>query len=302
MGVLKTKREGRGLEGRYMEKRVSTIIIEPRLVLREALELLMGNRSYRVVCGVGSIKEITSSVVPDGPELVILGAQSAASASTCSAGIRSLWPDSKIIFLFDDASPADFQDLFASQIDGCIPLFVSPDTLISTLDLIVSRNVRVMVMGDTGASAKWQPAGDGHAQPASKPDKPQSNGGDRGGMPAAMIALMPPSCPAGGVGLGDPIPGGGHGYVPFAALRLSERETQILDGLVKGFANKVIARRCDITEATVKVHMKSILRKIRVGNRTQAAIWALEHGYCSDELKPSVLLNGNSEHEPSERI
>jgi hypothetical protein len=80
-----------------MEKRVSTIIIEPRLVLREALELLMGNHSYRVVCGVGSIKEITSSVVPDGPELVILGAQSAASASNGAAGVRSLWPDSKIL-------------------------------------------------------------------------------------------------------------------------------------------------------------------------------------------------------------
>jgi two-component system nitrate/nitrite response regulator NarL len=46
---------------------------------------------------------------------------------------------------------------------------------------------------------------------------------------------------------------------------------------VKGYANKVIARSCDISEATVKVHMKSILRKIQVANRTQAAVWALEH-------------------------
>src|ERR1044072_9992777 len=122
-----------------MEKKVSTIIIEPRLVLREALELLMGNHSYRVVCGVGSITEINSSVVPDEPELVILGAQAAASAAKGAEGIRALWPDSKIIFLFDDASPADFQNLLTSHIDGCVPLFVSPDTLISTLDLIVSR-------------------------------------------------------------------------------------------------------------------------------------------------------------------
>ena len=54
-----------------------------------------------------------------------------------------------------------------------------------------------------------------------------------------------------------------------------------MNGLVKGHANKVIARTCDIAEATVKVHMKSILRKIRVGNRTQAAIWALERGYTT---------------------
>ena len=282
-----------------MEKRVSTIIIEPRLVLREALELLMGNHSYRVVCGVGSIREITSSVIPDGPELVILGAQSATSASDGAAGVRSLWPESKIIFLFDDVSPADFKNLLASEIDGCIPLFVSPDTLISTLDLIVARNVRVMVMGDTRPSSKWHLAGQGLSQPASKPDKPRSNGGERGGMPVTMIGVTSPSCPAGGAGLSAPVPDGGHEYLPAAALKLSERETQVLDGLVRGLANKVIARRCDITEATVKVHMKSILRKIRVGNRTQAAIWALEHGYCSDELKPIVLnVNGNAEHEP----
>ena len=63
---------------------------------------------------------------------------------------------------------------------------------------------------------------------------------------------------------------------------------KILDSLVKGHANKVIARKCAISEATVKVHMKSILRKIRVANRTQAAVWALEHGYCDEgsEVEP----------------
>ena len=63
---------------------------------------------------------------------------------------------------------------------------------------------------------------------------------------------------------------------------LSEREEQILRDLVKGLSNKIIARKLDIAEATVKVHLKSILRKIRVANRTQAAIWALENGYGAD--------------------
>jgi two-component system nitrate/nitrite response regulator NarL len=40
----------------------------------------------------------------------------------------------------------------------------------------------------------------------------------------------------------------------------------------------MIAHTCNITETTVKVHVKSILRKIRVENRTQAAIWAKENG------------------------
>ncbi|MEO3431275.1 response regulator transcription factor [Pelagibius sp. CAU 1746] len=70
-------------------------------------------------------------------------------------------------------------------------------------------------------------------------------------------------------------PVGGKGVESYG---LSDRELEILRCLVNGDANKVIANRLDITEATVKVHMKSLLRKIKAGNRTQAAIWALNHG------------------------
>jgi two-component system nitrate/nitrite response regulator NarL len=62
--------------------------------------------------------------------------------------------------------------------------------------------------------------------------------------------------------------------------RLTQREAQVLDGLVQGQSNRMIARTCDVTEATVKAHMKSILRKIRVKNRTQAAIWAMANSYA----------------------
>jgi two-component system nitrate/nitrite response regulator NarL len=66
---------------------------------------------------------------------------------------------------------------------------------------------------------------------------------------------------------------------PLAELRvpLSPRECAILDCLGEGSPNKVIARKLDIAEATVKVHIKSVLRKINVGNRTQAAIWIMNH-------------------------
>ena len=58
------------------------------------------------------------------------------------------------------------------------------------------------------------------------------------------------------------------------ARGLSSRELAILRTLMEGASNKVIARALVITEATVKVHMKAILRKLRLQNRTQAAIWA----------------------------
>ena len=61
----------------------------------------------------------------------------------------------------------------------------------------------------------------------------------------------------------------------FENIELSQREQQILGCLASGDSNKRIAIRLNISEATVKVHVKSILRKIKVDNRTQAAIWAL---------------------------
>jgi two-component system nitrate/nitrite response regulator NarL len=59
---------------------------------------------------------------------------------------------------------------------------------------------------------------------------------------------------------------------------LSNREIEILRCLLDGDPNKVISRRLGIADATVKVHIKAILRKLRVQNRTQAAIWAASRG------------------------
>ncbi|WP_114949061.1 LuxR C-terminal-related transcriptional regulator [Microvirga calopogonii] len=58
------------------------------------------------------------------------------------------------------------------------------------------------------------------------------------------------------------------------ACKLSAREMQILSCLREGAPNKLIARKLEITEATIKVHVKAILRKIGASNRTQAAMWA----------------------------
>jgi two-component system, NarL family, nitrate/nitrite response regulator NarL len=63
---------------------------------------------------------------------------------------------------------------------------------------------------------------------------------------------------------------------------LSPRETQILRHLANGCSNKMIARELNISEATVKVHLNALLRKVRAANRTQAAMWALNHGMTSE--------------------
>ena len=79
-----------------------------------------------------------------------------------------------------------------------------------------------------------------------------------------------------------------------ASAGLSDREIEILRYLVDGASNKTIGNRLEIAESTVKVHMKTILRKIRMKNRTQAAIWAVEHG-----IEPDAPLAASAPKGPS---
>ena len=242
---------------------LATIVVESRLLVREALKSLMAKNSYRVVCDIASTAEIDGvSTLSEEPKLVILGAQSADNALSEAVRARKLWPDSKIILLYEYLSPTDFQKLLTSEINGCVPLFASPDALISALDMIVTRDVRVMVVGDAKCPGI----------------KLQSDGAEHEDVSVSVGAL--PQRPMNVPPLRNH-PG------------LSEREAQILDGLVKGHANKVIARTCDIADSTVKVHMKAIMRKIRVDNRTQAAIWAMKNGYATNGSNGRVL-NPNS--------
>ena len=59
---------------------------------------------------------------------------------------------------------------------------------------------------------------------------------------------------------------------------LSQREREVLDALVEGLPNKLIARRLEISEKTVKSHLTRIFRVLGVTDRTQAALWAERHG------------------------
>ena len=60
---------------------------------------------------------------------------------------------------------------------------------------------------------------------------------------------------------------------------LSTRERQTLQGLCAGKSNKEIARELDLQEVTVKLHVKNILAKLGVKNRTQAALYAQSEGF-----------------------
>lgn len=68
---------------------------------------------------------------------------------------------------------------------------------------------------------------------------------------------------------------------------LTPRETEIIEHLAIGQSNKVIARELGITDGTVKLHVKAILRKLGVSSRVEAAVIAVEQGLGRRRISPS---------------
>ncbi|MGX5286146.1 two-component system response regulator NarL [Morganella morganii] len=58
---------------------------------------------------------------------------------------------------------------------------------------------------------------------------------------------------------------------------LTPRERDILKLIAQGQPNKMIARKLDITESTVKVHVKNLMKKMKVKSRVEAAVWVLQN-------------------------
>jgi two-component system nitrate/nitrite response regulator NarL len=283
-------------------RNIATTIIGPQGLLRDSLTSLIENHSYRVTGGHARAADMPGPPDDDGPRIVLVTVQSMDLAVSEAARVRATCPRCKIVVLLEHLNTEDLQMLANSQIDGCVPLHVSEGVLIQTLDLVNSDTVRVVVLAERARN----PMPD--KLPLNDQRGTKTNGNERSHAPKKSSATITTAVAAMAATAAldrglfdhyrdeiDPVDEflnghelNGHDAVGFARgmlvtvdhpPRLSERETQIIDGLVKGHPNKMIARKCGIAEATVKAHVKSILRKIQATNRTQAAVWALGQGY-----------------------
>ncbi len=63
--------------------------------------------------------------------------------------------------------------------------------------------------------------------------------------------------------------------------KLTPREREILACIAKGQSNKQIARNLDVAESTVKIHVQSVLKKLHLSSRVQAAVFAVERGFAA---------------------
>lgn len=273
-----------GWGGYAMEGKSSTmVIIEPRFLVRDGLVSLMESHSYHVVGAVESATGDKTCRIVLAPKIVILGADSAEGAAAEASAVRRAWPNAKIILLYEQASGEDFTHLTVAHIDACLPMSVSSPALLGILELVLKDGHRIFVAASTSGLIISSPNKKQNAVHLAGAyletlDHGRASNEEAGFSSTARLAESI-SENSGRDGFSKSI------WCTDQMRDLSQREEQVLQGLVKGHSNKIIARTCTITEATVKAHMKSILRKIRVANRTQAAIWAMGNGFSTEKVE-----------------
>jgi two-component system nitrate/nitrite response regulator NarL len=231
-----------------------TIIIGQRALFREGVAALLKHTPYKIIATAQRPSELKEVRPPAGSRpLIILGVDDATEgASEASANIRALRsqiPGSTIVVIAETHTPVNFQQILMAAPDGYVANLSSRDVLLRLLEVAL-LDQQVIVLSRPSSSSS--PADEGDLT------KPTSSGNHDNTYDLQYSAARH-----------------GNDRDP----RLSQREREILFRLAEGDSNKQIARLCNITESTVKVHLKAILRKITVHNRTQAAIWAIAKGY-----------------------
>jgi two-component system nitrate/nitrite response regulator NarL len=152
--------------------------------------------------------------------------------------LKAQRPSARVVLLTDHMEPAAMVPAFQAGLDGLCSTAMNREPLIKALELVM--------LGETFIAAAA-----GFALFQQRQARSQAH--DEGPITPASANDFP------------------------SVSRLSGREAQILHCLTKGASNKLIARDLGVAEATIKVHVKAILRKVKAGNRTQAAMWAQQH-------------------------
>ncbi len=223
---------------------VSTFLVSPSAVLRSGIENWLKQSRFEVVASVATFEEIGSMRVADEQEALLLidGTVGHAPALQNLKAFQSVHSGGRGVMLVDSYEPQNLLAAYQQGVDGYLTTSISQEVLLYYLSLTMLGE---LMISSSALDMLRETAQLWHSAEVGFPDKASTAPWD--------------------------------GVERRARQGLSLREASILRCLMDGDSNKVIARKCDISEGTVKVHIKAILRKINVKNRTQAALWATTH-------------------------
>jgi DNA-binding NarL/FixJ family response regulator len=235
----------------------ATILVGKSILLREGLAKILRSANFRILASVSCADDLLPSKLQSHQPLFLVvhtGDDFEAAVEQIEL-LRDQHPGGRVAIVADHYRLGDLVSAFRAGADG---YFVD----IMTCDVFI-KSVELVVMGETifppaFLSFVLGPDGEQRAETVLLDEKNE----------AILFTTEDTLTP-----------------------QLSPREKSILHCLIEGDSNKCIARKIDIAEATVKVHVKAILRKIRVQNRTQAAIWGMNNGSLTRPANDSSPLS-----------
>lgn len=217
------------------------VLIGKNVLIREGISRILHAANFRIAVSASSPAELPSSLQTEQLMFLIVHTGDDFDLAREQIGyVKDRYPDARIAIVSDNYRPVELASAFRAGANGYFANVISCDAFIKSVELVT--------MGETVFPPAFLSfALDGNRER----ETPPLSESERAILVTSEDAISP---------------------------QLSPREKAILSCLIEGDSNKCIARKIDIAEATVKVHVKAILRKIRVQNRTQAAIWGMNHG------------------------
>ena len=247
------------------------VVTHPCALVRDALRCILTRSQFRPVRILPTLDGGAENYLGSaGICIWLLGVRECAS-TTNDLVRRLVAANSSVrpVILAESHTAQDIVLALEAGVFGFLSQNIPSKQLIKSLELVA--------LGQTVIHPQFHPAAFAQMAVQSQPTREfevtsasSGNGGYKAIAdlpPAALLAL--PAIETRGISNG--------GTAGDVVRGLSRRELVILRTLTEGASNKVIALKLVITESTVKVHMKAILRKLRLQNRTQAAIWARTH-------------------------
>ena len=199
---------------------------------------------------------------------------------------RAACPELPVVVLSGKDDRASILASLDAGAMGYIPKSSPVSVMINAIRLVMSGAVYVPAEALRARGAhEEEPVSPPGTQPPLHPGLQagsQAGTGGPGGVDAGPAAVSGERADAGTRADVAATSAGGAADVT-AQLGLSARQTEVLELLLKGLPNKLIARRLDISDNTVKIHVSSVLRALGVSSRTQALLAAHRLGLRLNE-------------------
>lgn len=233
---------------------IRLLVVDDHNLFRRGLTALLSlDERFEVVGQAGDIGEALRCVERDKPDLVLLDNHLPGVLGVDGiASLKALAPGMRILMLTMSENADDLAAALQAGADGYLLKTVELDHLAGYILQVLAGESVISPEMMTKLVAVFR--GKAPVPPASSVPTPAGT---------ALASAAPGEAPAAPAARDDS-----------GVALLSAREREVLQLIAQGDSNKAIARKLDIAETTVKIHVQHILRKLQLTSRVQAAVYA----------------------------